>query len=103
MSEKGRTAEGSRHTHVSVAVAAGQVQGRVAVVVLHVRAGFVVQQQQLREERGKQVSRGASRVGPYGRQACATQEGLGGCMSPECVGAGGRELLAGQSGVGRGR
>lgn len=56
MSEKGRTAEGSRHTHVSVAVAAGQVQGRVAVVVLHVRTGFVVQQQQLREERGKQVS-----------------------------------------------
>lgn len=42
-------------------------------------------------------------MGPYGRQACATQEGLGGCMSPECVGAGGRELLAGQSGVGRDR
>lgn len=56
MSEKGRTAEGSEHTHVSVAVAAGQVQGRVAAVVLHVRAGFVVQQQQLREGRGKQVS-----------------------------------------------
>lgn len=56
MSEKGRTAKSNKHTHVSVAVAAGQVQGRVAVVVLHVSAGFVVQQQQLREERGKQVS-----------------------------------------------
>lgn len=30
--------------------------------------------------------RGASRVGPYGRQACATQEGLGGVHEPRMCG-----------------
>lgn len=37
-------------TYVFVAVGAGQVQSGAAVVVLHLGAGFVVQQQQLRGE-----------------------------------------------------
>lgn len=50
---RGRTAPpgAGSATYVLVAVGAGQVERRVAVVVLHVGAGLVVQQQQLPKER----------------------------------------------------
>lgn len=41
----------AKATHVLVAVGAGQVERRVAVVILRVGAGLVVQQQQLPKER----------------------------------------------------
>ena len=45
--------QNSKRTYVFVAVCAGQVQRSVAVVVLHLGVGFVVQQQQLPKEREK--------------------------------------------------
>lgn len=42
-------------TYVFVAVGASQVERRVAVVVLHLGAGFIVQEQQLPREESVQV------------------------------------------------
>lgn len=49
-------------TYVFVAMSAGQVESGVAIIVLHISIGLVVQQQQLAKGRRKQVIRGWSLV-----------------------------------------
>ena len=66
--------QNSKRTYVFVAVCAGQVQRSVAVVVLHLGVGFVVQQQQLPKEREK---RGNECQQAWQRRCASLGEGPG--------------------------
>lgn len=58
-------------------IRAGQVERGVAVVVLHLGAGFVVQQQQLPKERREQMSSKTARLGTHVLGSCGLESHRG--------------------------